>query len=121
MVQSRSNGSAGIQRQLTHNSVVEARYVGNRGVHIWHAYDINEVNIFENGFLREFQNAQNNLAINQAAGTTSFANQGLPGQVPLPIFSAAFGCGGKEAHAVAGCFLGAVANRTTDSMVWGIP
>ena len=29
-----------------------------------------------------------NLAINQAAGVTSFANRGLPGQVNLPIFTA---------------------------------
>ena len=28
------------------------------------------------------------MAINQAAGVTSFANRGLPGQVDLPIFTA---------------------------------
>jgi hypothetical protein len=54
--------------------------------------NLNEVNINENGFLSEFKNAQNNLAINQANGKgTSFANNGLPGQSALPIFAAAFG------------------------------
>src|SRR5262249_3742408 len=47
---------------------------------------------FENNFLPEFQNAQNNLRINQANGRGStFANNGLPGQSALPIFTGAFG------------------------------
>ena len=88
--------SVGIQREVSRNTVFEARYVGNHGVHLWHAYDINEVNIFENGFLQEFQRAQKNLAVNQAAGMSSFANQGLPGQAALPIFSTAFGALGSQ-------------------------
>ena len=55
------------------------------------------MNIFENGFLDEFKNAQANLAINEAAGSTGFANQGRPGQVALPIFDAAFGARGAQA------------------------
>ena len=47
---------------------------------------MNEVNVFENGFLQEFKNAQNNLAMNMAAGVNSFQNLGRPGQVTLPIF-----------------------------------
>ena len=82
----------GIQRQIGSGSAVEIRYVGNLSLHQWLAYDQNEVNIFENGFLREFQNAQGNLRINQANGKgNSFANNGLPGQTALPIFTAAFG------------------------------
>jgi hypothetical protein len=65
--------------------------VGNLSLHQWLAYDINEVNIFENGFLKEFINAQNNLKINQANGKNSFANNGLAGQTALPIFTATFG------------------------------
>lgn len=81
----------GIQRQVGSASVVEVRYTGNLGLHQWLSYDLNEYNIFENGFLKEFTNAQNNLKINQANGKNSFANNSLPGQVPLPIFTAAFG------------------------------
>ncbi len=82
----------GIERQLNRGSVLEVRYVGNEAQHIWFSENLNEVNIFENGFLNEFRNAQNNEAINQANGKgTSFANNGLAGQVPLPIFAAAFG------------------------------
>jgi hypothetical protein len=82
----------GIQRELGSLSALEVRYVGNLSLHQWLAYNINETNIFENGFLQEFTNAQNNLKINQSNGKgNTFANNGLPGQVPLPIFAAAFG------------------------------
>ena len=54
------------------------------------AVDPNEVNIFENGFLNEFQAAQTNLAINAQNGITSFANNGYAGQQALPIFDTAF-------------------------------
>lgn len=91
----------GIQRKLPGNNVIEVDYVGNHAVHMWMASDLNETNIFENGFLTEFKHAQQNLAA-CAANTTcnsntsglSFANQGLPGQVALPIFDAAFGVAG---------------------------
>jgi hypothetical protein len=86
----------GIQRQLGQNNVLEVRYVGHRSVHQWIQEDTNEVNIFENGFLKQFQAAQGNLAACMAnascAGNPSFANQGLPGQVGLPIFDTAFRC-----------------------------
>jgi hypothetical protein len=82
----------GIQRELGAGGALEVRYVGNMALHTWFSVNLNEPNIFENGFLQEFVNAQNNLAINQANGKgSSFANNGLAGQAPLPIFAAAFG------------------------------
>src|ERR1041384_4015446 len=85
--------SFGIQRELDKNTVFEARYVANHAIGIWRAEGPNEVNIFENGFLNEFKNAQNNLAIARAANPASnnYGNAGLPGQVALPIFQASFG------------------------------
>lgn len=80
----------GIQRSFGASRALEIRYNGNRVIHQWININNNEVNIFENGFLTEFQNAQKNLAINQAAGVNSFANRGLAGQVNLPLFSALF-------------------------------
>jgi Carboxypeptidase regulatory-like domain len=82
----------GIQRQLGASNALEIRYVGNAAMHSWVGYNINEVNIFENGFLTDFQNAQNNLAVNIANGKgSSFANNGLAGQVAMPVMAAAFG------------------------------
>jgi hypothetical protein len=91
------NWNMGIQRELPGKVVVEARYIGNKSTHQWHYQNLNEVNIFENGFLPQFQQAQKNLAINQAAGKgNTFANNGLPGQAPMPIFDTAFGANGSQ-------------------------
>jgi hypothetical protein len=79
----------GIQRKLPGNNVFEINYVGNHAVHMWMASDLNETNIFENGFLQEFQHAQQNLTLNNQ--TTFADNTGVPGLIPLPIFDAAFG------------------------------
>lgn len=89
--------NVGVQRLLMKNTVMEVRYLGNKSSNLWHSFNLNEVNIFENGFLDEFKRAQQNLAVNLANGRTGFANTGLPGQVPLPIFEAAFGARGAQA------------------------
>ena len=92
--------SLGVQRSLGPDMALEVRYVGNHGVGLWEEENLNEVNIFENGFLAEFQNAANNLNICEtnigacltagAPAGGSFGDFGLPGQRPLPIFTAAF-------------------------------
>ncbi|HYT77309.1 MAG TPA: hypothetical protein VEL79_21315, partial [Vicinamibacterales bacterium] len=86
----------GVQREISKSMVVEARYLGNRGSNVWRTYNINEVNTIENGFASEFKNAQRNLTVNQANGLSGFANNGLPGQAPLPIFDAVFGARGSQ-------------------------
>jgi len=87
--------NVGIQRQFGHSNVLEVRYMGHRSVHQWINVNTNEVNIIENGFLSEFKDAQTNLAINQANGINSFADNSamgsqFAGEKPLPIFDAAF-------------------------------
>jgi len=98
----------GIQREITKDMAIEVRYVGNRALDFRQSFNINEVNIVENKFLQEFQNAQKNLAICQANAAACLAAQaqanvpsanrtannfgywGLPGQSPLPITLAYF-------------------------------
>jgi hypothetical protein len=58
----------GLQREITKDMAIEVRYVGNRALKFRQAYNLNEVNIVENGFLNEFKLAQANLIANQAAG-----------------------------------------------------
>jgi hypothetical protein len=83
--------SASIQRELTNSTALEVRYAGNRGVRLWHTFNVNEVNIFENGFLNQFIQAKRNLDINVANGRGStFINNNLTGQAAIPIFEAAF-------------------------------
>ena len=86
----------GFQRELTRDTVLEIRYIGNHGVDLWRTQNLNEVNVFNNGFLNEFQIAQNNLAIANGVSSvsqlsttnlksTNYGNQGLPGQQAIPI------------------------------------
>ncbi|HET6176069.1 MAG TPA: TonB-dependent receptor [Candidatus Sulfotelmatobacter sp.] len=82
--------NVGIQRQVGESRALEFRYIGNRSLRQWIVLNQNEVNIFENGFLKQFEAAQGNLAINQQNGITSFANNGISGQQALPVFDAAF-------------------------------
>lgn len=96
------NWTIGIQRELKKGHVLEVRYVGNQAHLAWRTSNLNEVDIFSNGFLQEFKNARSNLTINQAAGVSSFQNLGRPGQVALPIFDAAFGARGGLAAIVPG-------------------
>jgi Carboxypeptidase regulatory-like domain len=58
----------GYQRQLGKDTVVEFRYVGNRGKDMQSQYRINEINAIENGFGAEFALAQQNLIANINAG-----------------------------------------------------
>ncbi|MEK7832539.1 MAG: TonB-dependent receptor, partial [Acidobacteriota bacterium] len=97
------NWSLGIQRQLTRSTALEIRYVGNKSTHLWHRQNIQEVNIFENGFLNEFIQAKKNLDINIANGRgNTFINNNLAGQAALPIFQTAFGALGNQPALAAG-------------------
>ena len=83
----------GLQRELTKDMALEVRYVANHGTRLWRQYEIGEVNIFENGFLNEFQIAAENLRIARAAvpNSNNFGNAGLPGQRDIPIIRTALG------------------------------
>jgi hypothetical protein len=88
--------SFGIQRQLGKSMAVEVRFVRSRGTHLWRQYNLNEVNIFENGFLDVFKAAARNLSIYTAAnpgctaaGNCNYGNSGLPGQVNVPLITTA--------------------------------
>jgi hypothetical protein len=79
----------GFQRQISRASAIEIRYVGNRTLHDWLNLNYNETNGLNNGFLQDFQAAQQNLATNIAAGKGNDFTP-YPGDRPTPILSAAF-------------------------------
>ena len=88
-------GTIGIQRKLSQNISLEARYIRTDSFGSWTlrnlsgALNYNEINIVENKFIDEFKVAQANLVANIAAGKGStFAYTGAPGTSPLPIFLA---------------------------------
>jgi hypothetical protein len=92
----------GFQRELGRSTMIEILYTGNHGTDLWRQYNLNEVNILENGFLNDFNIARNNLAI--ANGTTlaglsslaslkstNYGNTGLAGQANIGIINNAVG------------------------------
>ena len=82
--------NVGFEREIFKNTALEVRYVGNHAYDVYRASDINEVNIFENGFLQEFLNAQTNLLLNGGASFADPAHGGVAGTIPLPILGKFF-------------------------------
>lgn len=80
--------SAGIQHEILH-TVLEARYVGNHAVAGYRAFDYNQVDIKQNGFLADFLNAQNNgnLALAKSGTFNPAYNAAIPGSMVLPVFA----------------------------------
>jgi hypothetical protein len=99
--------SFGIEREIARDTALEIRYSANHAIKLYRAVDFNEINVFENGFLQEFLNAQGNLAAFIAANPNcgqagqvpcSFAPGSAPGTVPLPIFQRFFNTGVSAAN-----------------------
>jgi Carboxypeptidase regulatory-like domain len=84
------------QRSLSRDMAVEARYVGTYGMNQWSTLNYNQIrgeNLINNGFLKEFRLAMQNLQANNASGVSSrsgsFAYFGPgTGTNPLPIYLA---------------------------------
>jgi hypothetical protein len=81
----------GFQRELTRDTVLEVRYIGNHGTRLWRTINLNEINIFNSGLLNEFRTAQSNLAVARQTTPTSNVYAGLPGQAALPLITTAIG------------------------------
>ncbi|HEX8636995.1 MAG TPA: hypothetical protein VF692_02950, partial [Pyrinomonadaceae bacterium] len=112
--------SIGYQREIDRNTVIEFRYVGNRGVDLQRQYNINEFNTIENGFATEFALAQNNLYANIASGRgASFAYFGAnTGTAPLPIMLSYFNpATGTNAYDPSNPARYAAANFTNSTLV----
>jgi hypothetical protein len=77
----------GIQREITKDMALEVRYAATRNLQPYFQRNLNsDYTIVENGYLKEFRLAQQNLAANVLAGKGStFAYTGIPGTSPLPI------------------------------------
>ena len=108
-----SSWTLSLQRELNSNTVIEVRYIGNRGKDLWRQVDLNELNITENGVFAEWQLAQQNMLANIAANrcqsgvthTRSLSNStnpatGLPFVAGGPTYVA--GCQANFAYFGAG-------------------
>jgi hypothetical protein len=120
----------GLQREITRDTVLEVRYVGNHGTRLWRQVNLNEINTLSNGFLQEFQQAQQNLAsargcspsdpvcmsVNRGRSSNYF---GLAGQAPLPMIVTALASNNDSTSALqieqgqAGALANAIATNAT--------
>jgi hypothetical protein len=85
--------SLGVQRDIGKHFVLDTRYVGNHAVKQYRIWSLNQLDLNNNGVLQTFLNAQNNLTISGGGNIlkgTSFADTGLPGQVPTPLLDELF-------------------------------
>lgn len=94
--------SFGYQREFLGNLALEVRYVGSRSKNLVRGVDLNQIDIFNNGFLADFNRARANLGVNRAerqarintcvagGGTTQNCTATVNTQLPL---SAAFNPG----------------------------
>ena len=82
----------GIQREITRDTAIEVRYVGNKSLQMWTNlnYNSTEYNMLENGWLDEFYLAQKNVYANLAAKRGKNFRYFGPGTdtYPLPIIMA---------------------------------
>jgi hypothetical protein len=78
----------GLQRRLLGDTVLEARYVGNKGTKLLRAFDFNQVLLRENGFLEDFNRARANgfLALEALGRFEPEFNGALVGSRPLTFF-----------------------------------
>ena len=88
-----------IQHDIGWNTSVQVSYVGNHGVGLFRAIDLNQLQLNAGGFLADFNRARSNGFLSQAAGQGFVPdyNPGIPGSQPLTVFpllpGAAFGAG----------------------------
>ncbi|MGB7067948.1 MAG: TonB-dependent receptor [Pyrinomonadaceae bacterium] len=83
--------SIGFQREFFGNTAFEIRYIGTRSNNLARGVDLNQVDIFDNGFLDDFNRARGNLLACEAhlgSGCTTGGafNALVPGSQALTLF-----------------------------------
>ncbi|PWT91390.1 MAG: hypothetical protein C5B55_08180 [Blastocatellia bacterium] len=73
----------GAQHEILKDTVLEARYVGNRGTKLTRAVDVNQQRIFANGFFQDFQRAMFNF--NNCGGRVNPTPAQCPNRQPLQL------------------------------------
>lgn len=79
----------GIERELGWQTALEVRYVHVRSNNLVRGVDLNQVKIFENGFLADFLRARNNLVRYGAANVNCTVSAARPDCQPLQLLNQA--------------------------------
>jgi hypothetical protein len=92
--------SVGIQREFFNNLAVEVRYVGSRSKNLVRGVDANQIDIFNNGVLADFNRARANLALTGDPFCTAAGCQALQIFVNAPGSPGHLGVNTANANAV---------------------
>ncbi len=78
----------GLQRDVGWQTIVEARYLGNKGTKLIRAFDYNQLLVRENGFVDDVIRARNNgfLALEASGVFEPFFNPAIEGSQELQVF-----------------------------------
>ena len=90
----------GFQREFFGNTALEIRYVGSRSKNLVRGIDINQIDIFNNGFLADFNRARANLALTGDPFCTAAGCQALQIFVKGPGAAGRLGVNSAAANAV---------------------
>ncbi|HML15661.1 MAG TPA: TonB-dependent receptor [Bryobacteraceae bacterium] len=76
-------------QQAVKGTIIEARYYGDHATKLLRGFDLNQENVVSNGFLADFQKAQNNGLLAQKISSVfnPAYNPNIPGSQPLPVFA----------------------------------
>jgi hypothetical protein len=87
-----------IQRDIGWNTSLTVSYIGNHGVGLFRAIDVNQLDFTKNGFLADFNRARSNGFLSLAANGTFDPLYNGPGSQPLTVFPLLFASGGIDSH-----------------------
>lgn len=87
-----------VQHDLGSNTSLTIGYVGNHGVGLFRAIDVNQLDFTKNGFLADFNRARSNGFLSLAANGTFDPLYSGPGSQPLTVFPLLFASGGIDSH-----------------------
>src|SRR5438094_456218 len=87
-----------IQRDLGWNTSLTIGYIGNHGVGLFRAIDVNQLDFTKNGFLADFKRARANGFLSLAANGVFDPLYSGPGSQPLTVFPLLFATGGIDSH-----------------------
>lgn len=102
----------GIQREIGWDTAFEIRYVHGRSDNLVRGLDLNQVRIFDNGFLADFNRARNNIAIYGNSGVNCTVTATTPNCQPLQLLNTT-PFGGASAPALTGTSSASTTMRNT--------
>src|SRR5215469_7644879 len=112
-----------VQREIVHNMVLTASYIGNHGTHLYGGYDSNQVNYTTNGFLDSFIQAQNGVSTPLMQQIVNADTRHTTGQTAVQFLQANYAANlsHNDVAGVANSFANRLQGKATTANPYGVP